>query len=156
MKVVEALPEGLGGWIQTRTEGTVTLKLPAARLRDAMERLAELGNVLARDLHAQDVTDEYVDLETRIRVLRETQTQLIELLKRSKTVEEALNVRRALDDVTMQLEVALGRMRLLQSQIAFSTLTVSLTEQGPFTGLPSSNDPFPWVDSLGVEATEWR
>jgi hypothetical protein len=56
----------------------------------------------------------------------------------------------------MQLETALGRMRQLQSQISFSTLTVTLVEQGPYANTPSSNDPFPWVDSLGVEATEWR
>lgn len=154
--VVEALPERLGGWVHARSEGHITMKIPAAKLRPAMEELSKLGNVLARDLQAQDVTAEFTDLETRIRVLRETQTQLLELLKRSKTVEEALNVRRALDDTTMQLETALGRMRQLQSQISFSTLTVTLSEQGPYSGTPSSNDPFPWVDSLGVEATEWR
>jgi hypothetical protein len=56
----------------------------------------------------------------------------------------------------MELEVALGRMRQLQTLISFSTLTVNLIERGPHQPVPSSNDPFPWVDSLGVEATEWR
>lgn len=156
MNVAESLPERMGGWVHARSEGYITMKIPAAKLRPAMAELSKLGNVLSRELQAQDVTAEFTDLETRIRVLRETQTQLLELLKKSKTVEEALNVRRALDETTMQLEMALGRMRQLQSQISFSTLTVTLTEQGPYTGTPSSNDPFPWVDSLGVEATEWR
>jgi hypothetical protein len=156
MKVAEAIPERLGGWVHSRSEGHISMKIPAEYLKQAMEELSGLGNVVLRDLQAQDVTAEYTDLDTRIKVLRETQTQLLELLKRSKTVEEALNVRRALDDVTMQLELALGRMRQLQSQISFSSLTLTLIEQGPYSGTPSSNDPFPWVDSLGVEATEWR
>ena len=35
-------------------------------------------------------------------------------------------------------------------------LTVRLSERGPQNAVPSSNDPFPWVDTLGVEATEWN
>jgi len=88
--------------------------------------------------------------------MRETQAQLLTLLDSAKTVEEALHVRRALDQVTLELEVALGRMRQLSDLIAYSTLTVTLVVRGPQDHLPTSNDPFLWVDSLGVEATEWR
>jgi len=156
MKKAEALPEALGGWVQARSEGHVQMKIPARRLREAMDEIARWGRVDRKSLQASDVTAEYVDLESRIRVLRSTQAQLLELLTRSKTVEETLNVRKALDQVTMELEVALGRMRQLESQIAFSTLTVDLVEQGPHLPNPSSNDPFPWVDMLGVEATEYN
>ena len=121
-----------------------------------MAEVYNLGNVEGRSLQAMDVTAEYVDLESRIKVLKDTQEQLLSLLKKAKTVEEALHVRRALDEITMQLEVALGRMRQLQNMISFSTLTVDLLERGPNTPIPSSNDPFPWVDTLGIEATEWR
>ena len=156
MKAVESLPDRWGGWIHMRSQNQVVLRLPAHNLKPAMSELSELGVVEARTLQAQDVTAEYVDLESRISVLRETQTQLLELLAKAKTVEEALHVRKALDDVTMELEVALGRMRQLGDLIAFSTLTVSLIERGPQHITPSSNDPFRWVDELGVEATEWR
>lgn len=153
---VEAMPERFGGWVHMRNQSQVVLRLPAARLEPAMAQLAELGVVEARTLQAQDVTAEYVDLESRIKVLRETQTQLLALLAQAKTVEEALHVRAALDQVTLDLEVALGRMRQLSDLIAFSTLTVTLVERGPLDNIPTSNDPFRWVDSLGVEATEWR
>lgn len=156
MATVEALPDKLGGWIHMRNENQVVLRLPAHRLKPAMAQLSTLGVVEARTLQAQDVTAEYVDLESRIKVMRETQTQLLELLGKAKTVEEALHVRKALDQVTMELEVALGRMRQLSDLIAYSTLTVTLVERGPQDNIPTSNDPFRWVDSLGVEATEWR
>ncbi len=156
MATVESLPDRFGGWVHMRNQSQVVLRLPADRLKPAMSELATLGVVEARTLQAQDVTAEYVDLESRIKVLRETQTQLLELLAESKTVEEALHVRKALDEVTMELEVALGRMRQLSDLIAYSTLTVTLVERGPQDHIPTSNDPFGWVDSLGVEATEWR
>jgi hypothetical protein len=156
ISMVESLPDRFGGWVHMRNQSQVVLRLPADRLKPAMAELATLGVVEARTLQAQDVTAEYVDLESRIMVLRETQTQLLDLLGKAKTVEEALHVRKALDDVTMQLELALGRMRQLSDLIAYSTLTVTLVERGPQDHIPTSNDPFGWVDSLGVEATEWR
>jgi hypothetical protein len=154
--MVESMPERFGGWVHMRNQSQVVLRLPADRLKPAMAELATLGVVEARTLQAQDVTAEYVDLDSRIKVLRETQTQLLDLLGKAKTVEEALHVRRALDQVTMELEVALGRMRQLSDLIAYSTLTVTLVERGPQDHIPTSNDPFGWVDTLGVEATEWR
>ena len=156
ISTVESLPDRFGGWVHMRNQSQVVLRLPADRLKPAMAELATLGVVEARTLQAQDVTAEYVDLESRIKVLRETQTQLLDLLGKAKTVEEALHVRRALDEVTMELEVALGRMRQLSDLIAYSTLTVTLVERGPQDHIPTSNDPFGWVDTLGVEATEWR
>lgn len=156
MTTVEALPETYGGWVHMRTQNQLVLRLPAIHLKPVMALLSKIGVVEARTLQAQDVTAEYVDLESRIKVLRDTQTQLLDLLGKAKTVEEALHVRRALDQVTMELEVALGRMRQLSDLIAYSTLTVTLIERGPQDSIPTSNDPFRWVDTLGVEATEWR
>jgi hypothetical protein len=156
MTTVEALPETFGGWVHMRSQNQLVLRLPAIHLKPVMAQLAKLGVVEARTLQAQDVTAEYVDLESRIKVLRVNQTQLLDLLGKAKTVEEALHVRAALDQVTMELEVALGRMRQLSDMIAYSTLTVTLIERGPQDSIPTSNDPFRWVDTLGVEATEWR
>ena len=156
MKRAEALALESGGYVQTMSQGYFVLRIPAGQLRRVMEELSRLGVVENRSLQAQDVTQEYVDLQTRIRVLRETQTQLIALLKQARNVDEALQVRRSLDAITMELEQAMGRMRMLENLIGFSTLTLRLTERGPQNAVPSSNDPFPWVDTLGVEATEWN
>lgn len=156
MQRAEALTLETGGYVQSMSQGYLVLRIPAARLRGVMDELARLGVVQSRTLQAQDVTQEYVDLTTRIRVLRETQTQLIALLKQARNVEEALQVRRSLDAITMELEQAMGRLRMLENLIGFSTLTLRLSERGPQNAVPSSNDPFPWVDTLGVEATEWN
>lgn len=156
MKRAEALTLETGGYVQTMQQGYFILRIPAAQLRGVMDELGKLGVVETRNLQAQDVTQEYVDLSTRIRVLKETQSQLIALLKQARNVEEALKVRQSLDAITMELERAVGRMRMLENQIGFSTLTLRLSQRGPQNAVPSSNDPFPWVDTLGVEATEWN
>jgi hypothetical protein len=156
MTKAESLPEKFGGYVHSMSAGELVLKVPARKLRAAMTELGGYGVVEQKSLSTQDVSAEYVDIESRIRALESTHKQLIELLSKARTVDEALHVRQALDQVGAELEVLKGRMRQLDSLIAFSTLTVSLYERGPHTPTPSSNDPFPWVDSLGVEATEWK
>ncbi len=156
MTKAETLPERFGGYVHSMGAGELVLKIPARKLRPAMAELAGYGVVEQRSLSTQDVSAEYIDIESRIRALESTHKQLLELLSKARTVDEALHVRQALDQVGSELEVLKGRMRQLDSLIAFSTLTLSLYERGPHTPTPSSNDPFPWVDSLGVEATEWK
>lgn len=152
----EALPAKHGGYVQNMSGNHFVMRIPAGKLRTVMDELASLGVVDSRTLDAQDVTEEFLDIETRIAVLEGTQKQMLELLTKARTVEEALKVRQALDQITMELEVLKGRLRRLESLTEYSTLTLVLVERGPHTTTPSSNDPFPWVDELGVEATEWK
>ncbi|HLT38885.1 MAG TPA: DUF4349 domain-containing protein [Enhygromyxa sp.] len=153
--LAESLPERWGGWIDSRYDYQITLRVPAERLFEAIELIAELGVVLGKTLQADDVTAEYVDLESRIRVLEEIVAHLEMLLKQATTVEQALKIRLELDRMRIELEAARARMRQLSELIDFSTLTLYFSERGP-DALPSSNDPFPWVDKLGVEITEYR
>ncbi|MFO7562381.1 MAG: DUF4349 domain-containing protein [Enhygromyxa sp.] len=152
----EALPEQLGGWLHQRSDNQLILRIPAEKLQQAMDAIAELGVVDYRLLEALDVTAQYTDLESRIRVLEEMQIQLQALLEQATSVEQALEIRKALDAITLELELARGQMRELAKSIAFSTLILRFVERGPAVSTPSSNDPFGWVDQLGVEITEYR
>jgi hypothetical protein len=156
LEIVESLPERYGGWLHQRVDNQIVLRIPAERLAEVMATVAELGVVDYRLLEALDVTAEYTDLESRIRILGEMQKQLQALLAKATSVEQALEIRRALDQITLELELARTQMRELSKSIAFSTLILSLVERGPTQLVPSSNDPFPWVDELGVEATDYR
>jgi hypothetical protein len=152
----EALPERLGGWLHQRSDNQLVLRIPAEKLEQAMSTIAELGVVDYRLLEALDVTAQYTDLESRIHVLEEMQIQLQALLAVATNVEQALEIRKALDGITLELELARGQMRELSKSIAFSTLILRFIERGPAVSVPTSNDPFGWVDELGVEITEYR
>jgi hypothetical protein len=152
----EAIPERYGGYVQTMSDSQVVLRIPSKHLRTVMSSFAGYGNVEQRWLRSQDVTAEFTDLSSRLKALEKTHEQLLELLGKARTVEEALKVREALDRVASELEVIKGRLRQLENMTAYSTLTLDFYERGPHTPVPSSNDPFPWVDSLGVENTEWK
>jgi hypothetical protein len=156
MAFAEDIPRRHGGWIQARYDYQITLRVPADHLQAVIAELAELGVVLGKTLQADDVTAQYTDLEARIAVLEQLVEQLEILLKQAKTVEDSLKVRQELERVRIELESAKAQMRQLAESISFSTLTIILSARGPVETLPSSNDPFPWVDDLGVESTEFR
>ena len=153
---VEALVVDAGGYVQSLKAQTMVLRIPAERFRAVSAEIGKLGRVESQEFEALDVTEEYYDLRTRIEVLRRTQTQLLSLLDKARTVSQALEVRRELDRVTMELESALGKQRVLAAQVQFSALSLALDERIPQIDVPSTNDPFPWVNEIGVEGTAWR
>ena len=156
LQTAEALPERFGGYMQSMSDTQVVLRIPSKNLRPAMTGLAGYGNVERRWMQSQDVTAEFTDIESRLKALEKTHAQLLELLGKARTVEEALKVREALDRVSAELEVLKGRLRQLSNMTTYSTLTLDFYERGPHNPTPSINDPFPWVDSLGVEDTQWK
>jgi chromosome segregation ATPase len=141
--------------LHQRYDNSVVLRVPAAKLELVIAEITEWGVVEWKTLEALDVTAEYTDLDSRIRVLEQMQKHLKELLERAKDVEQSLEIQVELARITAELEQLRAQMRMLESSIAFSTLAVQLSERSTVQAEPS-DDPFPWVDELGAEATAYR
>ncbi len=155
MAKLEAIPERHGGWLQQRYDNRVILRVPAAKLEAIIAEVSAWGVVEYKTLEALDVTAEYTDLDSRIRVLAQMQAHLKDLLARAENVEQALEIQIELARITAELEQLRAQLRLLDSAIAFSTLAVTVRERGVVEPEPG-DDPFPWVDQLGAEATAYR
>jgi hypothetical protein len=129
----------LGGFVVSSTasqgrdrrlvRGSLVVRVPARSYADAMRSLAALGRVEARDESGQDVSQEFVDLEARVRHLRAVETQLLELLDRANTVASALAVQSQLNQVQLELEQARGRLRYLEDQVTFATISLTMHER---------------------------
>ncbi len=144
MAGVEQIASDLGGYLSDvelskgrydQTEelrGSMTLRVPSESLEEALERL----QALATDVHylnidRQDVTDQYSDLDARLRNLRATETELLALLtevreRPNAKVEDILAVHRNLTQIREEIETLQGRKNLLDNQIGFSTVRVEL------------------------------
>jgi len=106
---------------------TLTLGVPVDRFEDALRRLRDLAiRVLDENASGQDVTDEYVDLQSRLRNLEATRDRIREFLNQAKTVEEALKVNDQLAEVEDEIEQVQGRMNYLFDRAAFSTITIDI------------------------------
>lgn len=116
------------------TGGTVTIRVPNESYSEVLEDLKELGEVTAISEESQDVTEEYVDLESRINNLRAQEAVYLRLMAKAQTVEESIAVQRELATVQEQIEQLTGRRNYLDGHVQFSTVQVNLVEPGSATG----------------------
>ena len=132
----QANEDGSGG-----RRGQVTLRIPAERFDGAMSALKKLGRVRNEAVSTQDVTRAYSDLETRLRVKRETAARLREILVRQTgEVAEVLAVEREIARVVEEIEQAEGGRRYFDNQVSLSTLTLTLHEPNALVA-PGALDP---------------
>lgn len=114
-----------------RLSASVTLRVPSEQYEDSLQRLQGLGQVASYSEEVQDVTEEFIDVEARLRNLKRSEEHLLELLKRTGKVSELLNVERELSNRRSEIERLEGRLRYLKQRVAFSTINVTLIEFRP-------------------------
>lgn len=114
---------------RTKPETTVTLvvRVPAAQFNQTVNDIRAAGlRVVHEKMTGQDVTEEFMDLEARVKNQKALEAQFIEIMKRAGTVEDALNVQRELANVRTEIERLEGRRRFLDNQSSLSTINVTL------------------------------
>jgi hypothetical protein len=160
----------MGGYIvssRTFFEGglkaaTVTFAVPVDRFEETMRRVRGIAlKVDQESASGQDVTDQYVDLQSQVRNLEATADRIRDFLKKAQTVEEALKVNQQLSQVEKEIETIKGKLNYLGDRSAFSTLTVEVRESRPtptptFTPTPTATPtPVVWDPSRTMKrATE--
>jgi len=133
---IQAMVRELGGYVvsveayqyQEGRQATVTFRIPAETLDTALDRLRAMATTVRREsVSGQDVTDQYVDLQSRLRHLEAKEKQLLEFLDRAEDTEAVLAVYEQLSATQAEIEQVKGRMQYLENQAALATVTVSLT-----------------------------
>ena len=116
--------DGLG-----RRNINLQVRVPADKLDGALQSIESVGRLLNKQVTTQDVTEEYVDTDARIRNLKKTEERLLAHLSQSMLMENTLKVEQEMTRVREQLERLEGRLRFLSHQVRFSTITVNLAEK---------------------------
>jgi hypothetical protein len=129
------------------TTATVTYRVPAEEFEGFLAAVNGSGAVVSAERSTEDVTDQVVDLEARLRTLRAQRDRLRTLYERANTTEEVLAVERRLSEVQTEIERAEARKAALERQVALSTVTVRIEEPRP--GAPPEGA---WYDTPLVAA----
>jgi hypothetical protein len=109
------------------------VRVPAGSVDALLHDLAGLGIAENRTIGAQDVTEEYIDLETRIASKKQLETRILDLLeKKTGDIKDVLAVEEQLARVRSEIESMVGRKKYLDSVTAMATVTVSAREQAEY------------------------
>ncbi len=147
---IAQLAEQMGGYVvsmETYTVGpagaqeeqaTITVRVPATRYRETLNRITALAvRVDHRTESSQDVTEEYVDLDARLRNLKAAESQLQEIMNQATRTEDVLQVYRELVRIREEIEVLEGRKRYLEQSAAMARITVTLQQRKAATPVSS-------------------
>lgn len=145
-RAITAIAESHGGFVVTsefkRNDAkgqpapnqivTVVVRVPSAQFLATIEQIRGVGSrVIQEKLTGQDVSEEYLDLEARIRSKKALEAQFLEIMKQARKVSDALEVQSELADVRTEIERFEGRRRFLENQSALSTITATLQMPAP-------------------------
>jgi hypothetical protein len=132
-----AIAEGAGGFLLStsihgadRRTGEFTIRVPAERFEETLSALEDLGELAGEDVRGEDVSQEFVDLEARLRNATAQEEVLFRLYDRSNTIADTIRVQRELEDVQLEIERLRGRLRYLEDRTDLSTITVLVAESG--------------------------
>ena len=149
LDAIEGIARSLGGYLESRNDTQIQIRIPRARFDEALHKVEASGDVIHRDVTAQDVTDAYFDLEARLRNARAVRDRLQALLEKA-AVKEAIEIQKELERVTGEIEVLEGKLKLLTSKIAYSTIEVSFQPRASAAVQLAPRLPFTWLGELGL------
>ena len=126
--------------------GMITVRVPEKHfqrfLADAEEEAAE---ILERNVTGQDVTEQYVDLESRVKSKRAVEERLLEFMGKAEKTADLLNISSDLAKVQEEIEVIVGQMKYFENQTSFSTIEIFMYEDRVIV---------PEIDSLDLDTWE--
>ena len=103
---------------------------------DAIKKLA--SNTPQENISGQDVTEEFIDLEARIKTQKALEVQFLEIMRGANKVVDALEVQRQIADVRTDIEKLEGRKRFLENRASLSTITVNIQAPKPAIAVTST------------------
>ena len=124
------------------------MRIPQAQLETTLAEIGELGTVERRSITAEDVSNQLVDLQARLRNLRKSEESLLKIMERSGSVADVLEVARELSRVREMVEQIDAQLKNLQARVSYSTINLTLTAE---IAAPSNQRPL--TDKV---RTTWR
>lgn len=154
IEAAQKLAFGMGAYLQSRHNNQLVFRVPVEKFQPLVKALEEIGEVAGKSIHAEDVTQQFYDIEVRLKAAEVVLVRLQKLLAQAKNVEESIAIEREMARVMESIERFKGTLRYLRHHASLSTLTIVFQVRPPH-GEPIQSKwrtPFGWVRNLGL----WR
>lgn len=113
---------------------TMTVRVPAAKFNESLDEIRKTAaRVIVETIKSDDVTEEFIDIEARLKAKKALETQFLEIMKQAKSVDDALSVQKQLAEVRGEIEKIEGRKRFLETQASLSTIKIRVQTPASFS-----------------------
>jgi len=129
LSAITDIAKGNKGHVLYSNAQSVVVAVPSSVLDTTIKRISGLGEVHYKNIRGNDVTDHYLDLQTRISNAEKTLQRFLDLLAKANTVESAVAVEKEIDRVNSQIESYKSQLARMNETITYSTITVTLSEK---------------------------
>lgn len=122
--------------VKTTTHDIVsmTIRVPAEKFGETLAEIRKTANrVIVETVKGEDVTEEFIDIEARLKAQKALEAQFMEIMKRANSVGEALSIQSQLANVRGEIEKVEGRKRFLENQASLSIIKIRLQTPTVFT-----------------------
>ena len=117
----------------------LVVRVPSTQFGVAFDEIKKLAsNTPQENVSGQDVTEEFIDLEARIKTQKALEVQFLEIMRQAYKVADALEVQRQIADVRTEIEKLEGRKRFLENRSSLSTITVNIQTPKPVIAVTST------------------
>jgi hypothetical protein len=132
--VVESTQSSSDAKATKRDTVTMSVRVPSAKFDEALGEIRQAASrMIVESVKGQDVTEEFIDIEARLKTQKALEEQFLEIMKRSSSVADALNVQTEIARVRGEIEKIEGRKRFLESQASLSTIKIKLQTPTAFS-----------------------
>lgn len=140
MTQITNMAEAMGGWVvssstsmvrtadgQDVAQGSITIRVPAEKLNEALSQIKSgAGEIEYESVSGQDVTQQYVDLNSRLTNLEAAETQLRQIMEEARRTEDVLNVYNQLVSTRGEIERIRGQLQYFQEAAAYSSISIDV------------------------------
>ncbi|MFD2043039.1 DUF4349 domain-containing protein [Ornithinibacillus salinisoli] len=114
---------------ENTTSGYITARVPQDQFREFIKLVEDGSNkVLESSISGEDVTEEYVDLESRLKSKRVVEERLLSFMEKAEKTEDLLTISNDLAKVQEEIEGIMGRMKYLENRADLATVTIHMQE----------------------------
>ncbi|MDQ3985741.1 MAG: DUF4349 domain-containing protein [Actinomycetota bacterium] len=133
----EAIAGRYGGFVfstsveegEIRT-GTVVIRVPSPEFEAALSDIKSAGELTEENVTGKDVSQEFIDLQARVRNLEAQEAVILELMKAAGSIPETIRVQNELSGIQLEIERLKGRLRFLEDRTSFGTIAVDFRQAG--------------------------
>ena len=131
---ITKIAEEAGGYVEAKSDSGesnahLTLRVPVDALKPTMSSLEATGKVTDRRVSSEDVTEQYVDIDARMKTMTALRDRLRALLDKAKDVKDVLAIEKELGRVQADIDSMQARLKALKGKVDLATIDVSLSRR---------------------------